>query len=128
MNSERGIITIEQERAEKAWKVIEAVKGSHEITLKVKKKYRSYVRSAPTLIITNGLTQTLAFWKSKTDEKAYQILSKDISSLVLGNSEDLLSKSIKISNVDEYIKDTEETLAYLVWLKRFAESELPKED
>lgn len=125
MNSERGIITIEQERAERAWKVIEVVKTLTDE--KTKKKYRSYVRSASTLILTNGLAQTLAFWKAK-EEEAYQRLLRDLSELVLESSTDLLTKSINLSSVDEYIKDTEEALAYLVWLKRFAEAELPKED
>ena len=51
---------VEQKRAAEAWSCIQAVSED-----KFKKEYRSIVMKLPTLILTNGLGQTLAFLKSK---------------------------------------------------------------
>lgn len=54
--------TLEQERAKFAFDAISEVKNDKP---KIQEKYSSYVKSAPALILTNGLLATLAFYLSK---------------------------------------------------------------
>jgi CRISPR-associated protein Cmr5 len=128
MSSQR---TIDQERAAAAWEAIKTVDGEPE---DLKKKYASWVRSAPADVMTNGLGQTLAFMLAKggpNKDKAPALLYRHISDRVTGwmgwSGQDLLQKLIeRESKSDVYRRATTETLAYLVWLKRFAEAVLPE--
>lgn len=127
------IENIEHERAKEAWSCIDYVNSKE--TDNFKKEYRSIVMKSPTLIITNGLGQTLAFLKSKgkgdenkPEEKLYNDieswLDKRIKWTAIGG---LLEKVIALPN-DKFRYATSETLAYLSWMKRFADAVLPKEE
>jgi CRISPR-associated protein Cmr5 len=103
-----------------------------------KKAYSSLARKVPMLVLTNGLGQTLAFLKAKgkndpADE--HTVLFRHLSSWVLSQ----VASSTTASNGDllqwvlqndsaAYRRATTEALAFLAWLKRFAEAELPTED
>ncbi len=52
--------TLEQERAKFAYEKVMSVKGKS-----FEEEYARYVKSAPALILTNGLGNTLAFFRSK---------------------------------------------------------------
>lgn len=124
--------TIEQERAAAAWKAINQIDESSSEDLK--KKYASWVRSAPADIMVSGLGQSLAFMLAKgkrnpseAPTKLYTHLS-DWTTRQMGwiqPDADLLAELIKHSS-DVYRRAAVETLAYLVWLKRFAEAILPE--
>ena len=58
------ITNLEHERAKEAWSCIDFVNTEYD-NKGFKKEYRSIVMKFPTLIITNGLGQSLAFLKSK---------------------------------------------------------------
>ena len=127
-------VTLEQERAQKALEMVKEVKEmSNETT---KKKYRSYAKSASTLILTNGLAQTLAFWNANTtktgpDAEAYKKLLNHMALLVAGenyseNIQQFIESEIE-KPVSQYRRDTKVALASLVWLKRFADAMLPEE-
>jgi len=124
--------TVEQRRAADAWtRVSDDVKGE-----KFEGEYKSLARSLPADVLTNGLGQTLAFLcsKGKKDgrlkgDSEHAALYQHISEWVLkemdGDSDDLLGWLIdEDTGSDDYRRATVETLAYLVWLKRFAEAEL----
>ena len=117
--------TIEQKRARAAWDAVLAVKGQESY----KEKYLALVRSAPADVLTNGLGQTLAFLKAK-GKGEHKALSKHLSRWVCPQmgwtqNDDLLRKLTEPdAGSDVYRRATAETLAYLVWLKRFAEAEL----
>ncbi|MFA4647648.1 type III-B CRISPR module-associated protein Cmr5 [Pyrococcus kukulkanii] len=135
------IRTLEQQRAEFAYnKVLEVSKKSEDI----QKKYRSYVRSAPTLILTNGLGQTLAFYLSKignsdgnyekidpgnlekADQKAHAYLYKHIAEWLdkkIIHSENPIEYYIRASST-EVLMMTEEVIALLKWMRRFADAML----
>lgn len=123
--------TQEQERAALAWTQVTDVSRDPDVA----QKYRSYVRSATSLILTNGLGQTLAFYKSKSgpkspDEKAYAALVDHLSKRVgkiLPMTDDLLQAVSQNYTSSEYRRATNEVLAYLLWLKRFADASLPEE-
>jgi len=119
--------TLEQERAKKAWECVNSLPDED-----TKKKYGQLARSAAVDIQTNGLGQTLSFWRSKGKEEQnsyHNILFKHtsewvISQLHLVNEHNLLEWIIKKSTTDQYRQATTEAISFLVWLKRFAESEL----
>lgn len=127
------IENIEHKRANDAWNCINNVNSKE--SDKFKREYRSIVMKTPTLIITNGLGQTIAFLKSKgkgdknnPEEKLYQDiedwLNKRIEWTTTGG---LIEKIIALPSY-KFRYATSETLSYLSWLKRFADAVLPKEE
>lgn len=106
--------TLEQGRAQHAF---EKAKGA-----KDKEKFASYAKKLPMMIKTNGLGASMAFAKAK-NEKAWKELFEAI--------EDWLKKKKYVENVflEELVKTdsahyrilTNEVIAYLSWLRRFAE-------
>jgi CRISPR-associated protein Cmr5 len=127
--------TLEQERAQRAWECVQEVTSKPQ---EFKKKYGSLARKVPMLVLTNGLGQTLAFLKAKgkndpADE--HTVLFRHLSSWALSQ----VDPSAAASNGDllrwvlqndsaAYRRATMEALAFLTWLERFAEAELPTED
>ncbi|ASJ16080.1 type III-B CRISPR module-associated protein Cmr5 [Thermococcus chitonophagus] len=135
------IRTLEQKRAEFAYNKVLEVRGTSE---EIQKKYRSYVRSAPTLILTNGLGQTLAFYLSKignsngdyeeinlndlkkADQKAYAYLYKHIAEWLdekIIHSKNPIEYYTRASST-EVLTLTEEVIALLKWMRRFADAML----
>ncbi len=106
--------------------------------------YDSYVKKIPSMILSNGLGQTLAFIvaKRKKDNErgkagsennpknAYDLIYKHLTDYLRSNSSvritmpqersDLLEWVISCDSA-EYRHITQEVLAFLNWLKRFAE-------
>lgn len=115
---------LEQERAAHAFN---AVRDAKEKKTK-EKELKSLARSAPASIQSNGLGQTLAFWKAKKEEHhlaLYRALSGWLKKqLGLEESRDLLEWIATVATSGQYRQATAEALAYLNWYKRFAEAEL----
>ncbi len=113
--------TQEQKRAAQAWKdVRNDVKGKGFAS-----EYKALAASAPADIQTNGLGQTLAFWLSK-GKGEHKTLYGHVSTWVvqrMGASGDLL-RWITQTDSTRYRRATVEALAFLGWLKRFAQAEL----
>lgn len=135
---------LEQERAAAAWRCIEQIIESNkqlDEKKKYTKEYSSLVRSAPADIQTNGLGQTLAFWRAKgyeqgrpkSDNAQAELLAHVSAWLshpdvkILPNGKDLMKWITEEASTDTYRRATAEAIAFLTWLKRFAEAELPKE-
>ncbi|TCO60228.1 type III-B CRISPR module-associated protein Cmr5 [Caldanaerobacter subterraneus] len=141
---------LEKGRAEFAYDCVrqaieEVFKGEDE--KERRKEYRSYARKIPTMILTNGLGQALAFLKAKagTDEeeneaekgksRVYRLLYEQITRYMKSETtsrismpperEDLLGWVISCDSV-EYRYITQEILAFLTWLSRFAEGMIEK--
>lgn len=121
--------TVEQKRAERALARVKAVKGNSSIK---NSEYRTLATQAPAHIQANGLGQTLAFWRSKGKGKKAEpaeVLYQDVSNWVCSQmawtdtNVDLLTK-LTVCDTSEYRRATVETMAFLTWLKRFAEAEL----
>lgn len=126
-----GKQTIEQQRATAAWKCIDEV---NRLSEKFKKRYSGLVRSFPALVQTSGLGQALAFLRAKSNaSNEHGLLYSHLSGWVVGrmsfagSSRDLL-QGIMSSDSQIYRRATVEALAYAIWLKRFAEAELPEPD
>jgi CRISPR-associated protein Cmr5 len=117
--------TLQQQRAAHAWGCIEKV------NVGIQKKYGSLVRGLPALIQSDGLGQTLAFLKAKDKNKgntehieAYSNISNWISiefDFKYKQGETLL-EWLLTQETPMYRRATAEALAYLNWLKRFAEA------
>jgi len=119
--------TLEQERAKHAWDCVQEVKDKP-----FAGNYRTIAVKVPSLIVTNGLGQTLAFLKAKgkgepgnEHEVLYRHLTDWVGRKVHADG-DLLSWLVNTATSQQYRLATMEALALLQWLKRFAEAELPK--
>ncbi|MDY6991418.1 MAG: type III-B CRISPR module-associated protein Cmr5 [Pseudomonadota bacterium] len=124
--SRRNIL--EQGRAEFAYQCAE--KASKE---NYKEDYKPYVKKIPMLIKTNGLGATIAYIKSKSKEgDAYSAIYKNISEWlvkkgIISEKDELIEVIIQI-NSSEYRQITIEVLAFLNWLKRFADGLIQKSE
>lgn len=122
---------LEKARAEFAWECIQDVKTNFDAGKK--KEFASLARSGPSDIQINGLGQAIAFWQAKAKGDAGTVHGK-LSSQVeawLAKPENLNLANKKVytwitteAKTNEYSRATSETIALLVWLKRFAEAEL----
>jgi len=131
--------TLEQKRAECAFNKISDIAAKiKEYREKGKKEYeslenyKSLVRGFSSMILLNGLGQALAFLRAKGKDdwnNHHNLLYQHINlwlrkHLREGESFDILGK-IREEDSYKYRLYTKETLAFLVWLKKFAEAELP---
>lgn len=121
--------TLDQRRAEHAWKAIKEVVETHKQNGKpdeTAKKYGTQAKQLPMRIMASGLGQALAFLKAKgyapdLVETLNEWLSERIKPKP-GESEDILERIIN-GDADFLRRATDEALAYLVWLNRFADAE-----
>jgi CRISPR-associated protein Cmr5 len=127
------ITNLEHERAKEAWTCVDYVNNEID-DKKYKDEYRSIVMKLPTLIITNGLGQSLAFLRSKgkgDENKPHEKVYSDVASWLDKRIQwtapgELIEKLIALPS-DKFRYATTEALAYLSWMKRFADAVLPKE-
>ncbi|MCK9521798.1 MAG: type III-B CRISPR module-associated protein Cmr5 [Proteobacteria bacterium] len=100
-----------------------------EKNIKLDKETANFLVGLPTLVLTNGLGQSLAFLLSKQDDKRHQTgfdvirswLNKVFPKLFgdIKTRRDLLSKLTVLSS-GEYVTAQSEVLQMLNWLKRYA--------
>lgn len=138
MNKKENIINkLEQGRAEFAYRCVKNAVDT--LDDRKKKDYRSYSRKIPTMILSNGLGQTLAYVKAKAkakDGNAYKVLYQQMTNYLKSecstrikmpsDKTDLVEWVISI-NSSEYRLVTSELLSFLNWLKRFAEGLIDEE-
>ncbi len=141
--------SVEQERAAYAWNKINEVQGSN-----FEEKYHSRVRGLGAMIMANGLGPSLAFLyakaKSKNEEadggekKAcasllHHIIGWLVEAKIISLEAEVAKtdtaanrrrwmKWIGEAKPEEYRRARAETLAILLWLKRFAEGTLKDEN
>lgn len=131
--------SLEQERAKAAWDAINEVKEENKRLKEneqYEQEYASLARSAVSDVQANGLGQTLAFWRAKGFEKgkpkpnnAYAVLFCQVAHQlqarkILPCTQDPVAWISNDASTDEYRRATSEVIAFLIWLKRFAEAEL----
>jgi CRISPR-associated protein Cmr5 len=121
--------SLEQDRAKAAWDRVTAIKDQRSHA----GKYGQLARRGPADIQSNGLGQTLAFWNAQDKDKAhFHALLMDVSDWVgtqiKFTEPNLLEWIVKTAGTNEYRRATTEAIAFLSWVKRFAEAELPKEN
>lgn len=118
--------TEDQKRAAQAWNCVARVKETG-----FSKEYKSLAQKLPSYILTNGLGQTLAFLKAKgkgdrasAHEALYVHLSEWVTAQITGDANDRLLAWVMQRDSASYRRTTVEALAFIAWLKRFAEAEL----
>lgn len=123
--------TLEQQRAAHALKSVQDLEQSP-----FGKQYRSYAESLPATIVMNGLGQACATLLSAANgdgprERAYQSLHQHLQAWlcrkdgVYPGANSLIDAIVKHGQA-EYVHAQAEALAYLVWLKKFAQAFLPR--
>jgi CRISPR-associated protein Cmr5 len=120
--------TLDQRRARHAWKTIEIARG---LKPDDAKRFGGQARKLPTRIIASGLGQALAFLKAKNYAPDLLVALGDWVLDKRGNpdskaprpKDDALLLEIIQGDSDFLRRATDEVLAYLLWLNRFAEAE-----
>lgn len=125
--------TLDQRRASHAW---QAIQGLRALDRTNADEYVREAKKLPVRIMTSGLGQALAFIcaKAKDRKPGLARLHNDLTGWVITKRPiraahpDSLLQSIIDSDSHFLRRVTDETLAYLNWLNRFAEAEgLPGE-
>ncbi len=128
MPGKEHMIGTEQGRAKKAYEYVREVK---KLGLD-KGRYKSYVKKVPSYIKINGLGNTFAFIKSKSEREYQQIYDQTCRWITEDDPKDLLNLKgggigdmefvEKLVNIDSnsYRAVTGEILALFNWMRRFA--------
>jgi CRISPR-associated protein Cmr5 len=143
MTKETIITKLEKGRAEFAYRCVEKAIEIFKDNSKKQKEYKSYARKIPTMILSNGLGQTLAFVKAKSEKgNAYDLIYKQLTEYIESENtiritpedkKELIEKNDLVEWViscdsSKYRYITQEILAFLNWLKRFAEGLIEVEE
>ncbi len=122
---------LDMRRAEDAWKRVQEIKtGGAD-----KGKYGKRAKDIGAMIMTDGLGAALAFLRTKNEEKVegaatwalYRHISKWVTLQIDRTASDELMQQLMQNDTAYYRRATTETLAYVVWLKRFVEGEFGRE-
>lgn len=118
------MVTKQQERAQFALRALDAYKKDG-----VPKEYAQFIVGMPTMILSNGLGQSLAFLKVKSSKKERSFVFKVLKEYLqkeykseFANTPDDFTFLEKINSISQstYIEIQEEVLKMLEWLKRYA--------
>jgi len=127
-------LSIEQQRASFALQAIEQALAMPETGHYQHKEVKSYVRRLPAMIQSNGFGQALAFYYAKRENYAaygvvYQMIEDWLcqSGQVYATTQGAVSpprllRAIVSSDQVAYRRAQAETMALLLWLKKFAEA------
>jgi CRISPR-associated protein Cmr5 len=138
MEKETIISKLEKGRAEFAYKCVEKAIEIFKDNSKKQKEYKSNTRKISTMILSNGLGQTLAFIKAKSEKgNAYDLIYSQLTEYMKSahtvriqmpkEKNDFVEWVISCDS-SKYRYITKEILAFLNWLKRFAEGLIEVEE
>lgn len=115
--------TLDQQRADFAWKAIAEVSPKL-----IKKEYTGLAKATPSILMSNGLMQTLAFLQAKNEEQHQKLLGHILGWLAtrfsMGDSLsfEMAMKALHLSDSATYMQLTNETMALLRWIRQFADA------
>jgi CRISPR-associated protein Cmr5 len=138
MEKETIINKLEKGRAEFAYRCVEKAIEVFKDNSKKQKEYKSNTRKISTMILSNGLGQTLAFIKAKSEKgNAYDLIYSQLTEYMKSahtvriqmpkEKNDFVEWVISCDS-SKYRYITKEILAFLNWLKRFAEGLIEVEE
>jgi len=119
--------SLEQQRAAQAAKDVRSMKGQADAG-----RYRSLIEGLPAMILANGLGQTCAYLLSRAESnesyerRLYHQLEAWLRRRLPELQQQGLLDALMAMHVAAYRRAQVEALAYLQWLKRFAQAELPR--
>lgn len=124
--------TRDQERAQLAWKHVNAVREQcPDQDSPKRKRYGATVHGLPALIRNAGLSQALHFVLSRNKEEVRWVLEHLADQLkrVDGSirDADTLLKSVREAELGRYLRLTQEALSAVNWYKRFVQGVLKVE-
>lgn len=112
-----GVAQLDQLRAKHAWETVKKGKSD--------KNFKRHAKKTPARIVASGLGQAIAFLNAKSDKPD---LVTELTDWLLAkrrlSKETVLIQAIINGDANFLRRATDETLAYLAWVNRFAESEL----
>ncbi|MBC7350996.1 MAG: type III-B CRISPR module-associated protein Cmr5 [Thermogutta sp.] len=125
--------TLDQRRAEHAWQAVQAAKNNKDVDFE---KFHGQAKKLPVRIIASGLGQALAFLKAKNYAPKLLVALGDwvLDKRVNPDSkkpepDDMALLKAVVEGDAEFLRwATDEVLAYLQWLVRFADAEKPEDD
>jgi len=108
--------TLSQERAAKALELLNEIeeKGDE------RKEFSQFCKSFPTMVLKNGLGQSLAFIKSKKDKK-YEDMYKTLNTwlMKMGIVKEDTFREIHSMDSRLYMIAQTESIRFLEWIKRY---------
>lgn len=121
---------IENGRAGYAFKVVNDYVQQNQNNSELRKEYKSYVKKIPAMIQVNGFGQTMAFCLAK--KRSYLAIYKQIEKWIRQQHVGLIKRYdpqgnkkiielIVTMNSSDYRIVTNEAMALLNWMRRFAE-------
>jgi CRISPR-associated protein Cmr5 len=113
-------LTREQAYAADVFKRVSDIK--HNSPSKIS-RYGAMAHQLPLLIRTAGLVQALTFVSGRKDEGLNQLLHDLAQTVKQENAEKLIATS-RNAPLAQYMRLTQQTMAALLWYKRFAQSVL----
>ena len=111
--------TLDQKYSDSAYKQVLSIKEEKEE--KEYKKYGAMAHKLPILIHTAGLAQALEFVHSRGEPIQQRLLEHLAVTIGQGDTKTLL-QTVNSVPLSGYIRLTRQTLAALLWYKRFAQS------
>ncbi|ABX03223.1 type III-B CRISPR module-associated protein Cmr5 [Herpetosiphon sp.] len=115
--------TLEQRYATKVYAKANAYSGESK---DIRTRYGNLAFTLPIMIRSAGLVQALHFASTRKKAEQKQFLEDLADVLGYQNTQELLDQS-RTAQITEYMRLTRQTLAVLVWFKRFAQSILDLE-
>jgi CRISPR-associated protein Cmr5 len=138
MEKETIINKLEKGRAEFAYRCVEKAIEVFKDNSKKQKEYKSNTRKISTMILSNGLGQTLAFIKAKSEKgNAYDLIYSQLTEYMKSDHTVRIQMPKEKNDFVEWVIScdsskyryiTKEILAFLNWLKRFAEGLIEGEE
>jgi CRISPR-associated protein Cmr5 len=119
--------TLDQQRASHAWNAVNAASAALGGKFR---DYRNLAKGAPAMIMGSGLMAAIAFYQSrgKTKEKEAEQLVGDVLAWLKtrGLPGDFRGTMVALQSSGslEYMQFTEESLAFLRWVRQFSDAVL----
>jgi len=108
--------TLSQQRAARALEILDKIKEKG----RDREPFRQFCKSFPTMVLKNGLGQSLAFIKSK-DDKKYENMYATLNSWLInmGLVKEDTFREIHTMDSRKYMQIQTETIRFLEWIKRY---------
>ncbi len=115
--------TLDQRRADHAWKAVIALKESFQGHEKERAQFATELRRFPVRVMNAGLVPALAYLAAKGKATEIEEVLKQWMQLRYPADRDATLRTRALANAMELRLYTAETLAYVQWFTRFAEAE-----
>ncbi|MYB35583.1 MAG: type III-B CRISPR module-associated protein Cmr5 [Gammaproteobacteria bacterium] len=124
----KPLMTLDQERSQRAWECVKNVPNEKIAG------YTSVVKSSASLIMNNGLMQTLVYLAAKSNQKRNEYeylqehLCKWVNDVSFGGDSTKAQfpqamESLYKCSSEQYMSSTREVVAFIGWLRQMADAQ-----